>query len=218
MVRHHISFLSKVDLLSKAKENGNFVVNCPWKSVEELDAYFPAGLRRVIAENEMNLFTIDAYVVAVSVGLPSSRINQVMHSTFFELSQVLAKQGREQQLDAAVDRMHGTKYPKLVTSNKAALHAAPQNLNKEDYPASWLSAVKTEVSLKTHICQRHSTSGLLTNFQSYAQESDYEIWRRVASQGILNLEERLTSDSQSSRNVVWRTKCQSEFQAQADRA
>ena len=98
----------------------------------------------------MHLFTIDAHVVAVSVGLPSSRINQVMQSTFFEHSQELAKQGREQQLDAAVDRMYGAKYPKFVTSNNAALHTVPQNLNNVDYPASWLSAVETEVWRRAH--------------------------------------------------------------------
>ena len=162
------------------------MVSCPWKSVDELDAYFPATLRRVITGKKVNLFTIDVYVVAVSVGLPSSRINQVMQSTFFELLQELAKQGRERQRPAAVDRMYGAKHPKIVTSNKAALHAVPQNLNKVDYPASWLSAVETEV------------------------------WRRVACQGILNLEERLPSDSQSSRNAVWRMKCQSGFQTRAD--
>ena len=51
------------------------MVNCPWKSVEELDAFFPARLRRVIAEEKMNLFTIDAHVVAASVSaLPRASI------------------------------------------------------------------------------------------------------------------------------------------------
>ena len=68
-----------------------------------------------------------------------------MESTFFGLSQELAKQGREQQLDAGVDRMYGAKHPKIVTSNKAALYDVPQKLNKVDYPVSWLSAVETEV-------------------------------------------------------------------------
>lgn len=144
---HHTSFLSKFDLLSKAKDGGNFVVNCPWKSVEELDAHFPARLRRSIAEKKMNLYTIDAHAVAVSVGLPPSRINQVMQSTFFDLSQVLPKHEAVQQLEAAVDRMYGAKHPKIVASNKAALHAAPQNLNKVEYPESWGSAFDTEVSL-----------------------------------------------------------------------
>ena len=145
---HHTSFLSKFDLLSKAKDGGNFVVNCPWKSVEELDAHFPARLRRSIAEKKMNLYTIDAHAVAVSVELPPSRINQVMQSTFFDLSQVLPKHEALQQLEAAVDRMYDAKHPKIVTSNKAALHAAPQNLNKVEYPESWGSAFDTEVSLK----------------------------------------------------------------------
>ena len=75
-----------------------------------------------------------------------------MQSTFFELSQELTKQGREQQLDAAIDRMYGAKYSKIVTSNEAAVHAVPQSSNKVDYTALWLSAAETEISLKTHIC------------------------------------------------------------------
>ena len=53
-----------------------------------------------------------------------------------------------QQLEAAVDRMYCAKHPKIVKSNKAALHAAPQNLDKVKYPESWGSAFDTEVSLK----------------------------------------------------------------------
>ena len=53
-----------------------------------------------------------------------------------------------QQLEAAVDRMYGTKHSKIVTSNKGELHAAPQNLNKVEYLESWGSALDTEVSLK----------------------------------------------------------------------
>merc|ERR1719189_2543804 len=46
---HHTSFLPKFDMMSKAREGGVFVVNCPWKTVEELDVHFPAFLRRQIA-------------------------------------------------------------------------------------------------------------------------------------------------------------------------
>ena len=40
-----------------------------WKSVKELDAHFPARLRRSIAEKKMNLYTIDEHAVVVSVEL-----------------------------------------------------------------------------------------------------------------------------------------------------
>ena len=119
-----------------------------WKSVKELDAHFPARFRRSIAEKKMNLYTIDEHAVVVSVELLLSRINQVMQSMFFDLSPVLPKHDAVQQFEAVVDRMYGAKHPKIVTSNKAALHAAPQNLYKVEYPESWGSAFDTEVSLK----------------------------------------------------------------------
>ncbi|CAE7880878.1 unnamed protein product, partial [Symbiodinium sp. KB8] len=75
---HHTSFLAKFDMLSKVREGGAFVVNCPWKTVEELEKEFPAKLRRAIAEKKVELYTIDAHAVAGSVGLPAKRINQVM--------------------------------------------------------------------------------------------------------------------------------------------
>jgi len=72
---HHTSFLPKFDMLSKARPGANFVVNCPWTSIEDLEVNFPAKLRRAIAEKQVNLYTIDAHGAAVAVGLPAKRIN-----------------------------------------------------------------------------------------------------------------------------------------------
>jgi len=140
--------LPKFDMLSKAREGGVFVVNCPWKTVEELDVQFPAKLRREIAEKKVQLYTIDAHAVATSVGLPAKRINQVMQSTFFNLSSILPPEEAKAQLEAAIDRMYGQKSPEIVKSNKAALAAAPENLNRVTYPSSWLNAEDTPESLK----------------------------------------------------------------------
>ena len=73
---HHPSFLPKFDMLSKARKGANFVVNCPWTTLEDLEVHFPAKLRRGIAEKRVTLYTIDAHAVALSVGLPAKRINQ----------------------------------------------------------------------------------------------------------------------------------------------
>ena len=145
---HHTSFLPKFDMLSKARQGGAFVVNCPWKTVEELDVQFPATLRRQIAEKNVELYTIDAHAVASSVGLPAKRINQVMQSTFFNLSGILPPEDAKAQLEAAIDRMYGKKSPDIVKSNKAALAAAPENLNRVKYPQSWLEAEDTPESIR----------------------------------------------------------------------
>jgi pyruvate-ferredoxin/flavodoxin oxidoreductase len=106
---HHTSFLGKLDLLSKARPGGVFVVNCPWKTVQDLDLNLPARLRREIAEKEMQFYTVDAHEVASSVGLPAKRINQVMQGTFFHLSEILPEKEAKEQLEGAIDRLYGKK-------------------------------------------------------------------------------------------------------------
>eukprot|EP00437_Effrenium_voratum_P033959 CAMPEP_0181476616 /NCGR_PEP_ID=MMETSP1110-20121109/41797_1 /TAXON_ID=174948 /ORGANISM="Symbiodinium sp., Strain CCMP421" /LENGTH=1846 /DNA_ID=CAMNT_0023601901 /DNA_START=106 /DNA_END=5646 /DNA_ORIENTATION=- len=145
---HHTSFLAKFDMLSKVREGGAFVVNCPWSTVEELEQEFPAKLRQAIAEKKAELYTIDAHAVASSVGLPAKRINQVMQATFFNLSGILPPEDAKEQLEGAIDRMYGKKSPEIVRQNKAALAAAPENLNRIQYPESWINAEDNESSLK----------------------------------------------------------------------
>eukprot|EP00930_Biecheleria_cincta_P040888 TRINITY_DN279_c0_g1_i4.p1 TRINITY_DN279_c0_g1~~TRINITY_DN279_c0_g1_i4.p1 ORF type:complete len:1874 (+),score=404.50 TRINITY_DN279_c0_g1_i4:640-5622(+) len=163
---HHTSFLPKFDMLSKAREGGVFVVNCPWNTVETLENEFPAKLRRAIAEKKVDLYTIDAHAVATSVGLPAKRINQVMQATFFNLSNILPPEDAKAQLEAAIDRMYGKKSPDIVRSNKAALAAAAENLNKIDYPASWLTAEDNENSAKVANPSATKYSAPLDEFSS----------------------------------------------------
>lgn len=146
---HHTSFLAKYDMLNLARQGAPFVVNCPWSSLEDLENNLPAKLRRAIAEKEAVLYTVDAHAVAASVGLPAKRINQIMQATFFHLSAILPEDTAKTLLEGAIDRMYGAKSPQIVSANKAALAAAVSNLNKIQYPASWVNAEDNEASLKT---------------------------------------------------------------------
>jgi homodimeric pyruvate:ferredoxin (flavodoxin) oxidoreductase len=145
---HNTSFLPKFDMVGKARPGASFVVNCPWSTIEELDNEFPAKLRRDIAEKQVDLYTIDAHAVAASVGLPAKRINQIMQGTFFHLSGILPPDDARAQLDAAIDRMYGKKSPQIVSANKNALAAAVTNLNKIEYPESWINAEESAKSAK----------------------------------------------------------------------
>jgi len=152
---HHTSFLYKSDVLKYSAPKSTFVINCPWNTIEQLDNELPARIRREIAELGLDLYTVDAHHVAVSVGLPAKRINQIMQGTFFHLSEVLPEPIAKSLLEDAIDRLYGRKSPQIVASNKAALAAAVQNLHKIDYPASWATAEDNETSLKRQ--QRNMT-------------------------------------------------------------
>jgi len=73
---HNPAFVHKYDLLAGIKENGKFVLNCPWAR-DELEANIPASLKRTIAEKHLKFYTIDAVKLAGEVGL-GGRINMIM--------------------------------------------------------------------------------------------------------------------------------------------
>ena len=85
---HLASYVHKYNMLQNLKQGGTFVLNAPWKTVEELEANLPSALKRQLAEKEAKLYVIDATAVAQKVGL-RQRINMVMQAVFFKLSNVL---------------------------------------------------------------------------------------------------------------------------------
>jgi len=83
---HHPSYLRKFDTLKTIKQGGTVVLNCAW-TPEELNAELPESVKSQIAREGASLYTIDATKVAQDAGL-GLRINMVMQSCFFHLSEV----------------------------------------------------------------------------------------------------------------------------------
>ena len=62
-------------------------MNCQW-SDEELETKLPGILKRQIANNDINFYTINATDIASEIGL-GSRINMIMQAAFFKLANVI---------------------------------------------------------------------------------------------------------------------------------
>lgn len=135
---HNKSFIFNFDVLKGLKKNGSFVLNCPWKQ-EELDEKLPAFMKRYIAENNINFYTIDAVSIAQSIGL-GGRINMIMQSAFFKLSNVIPVDDAVAHLKKSVEKSYGRKGQNIVDMNKAAIDKGIEVLHKVEIPASWKSA------------------------------------------------------------------------------
>lgn len=135
---HNPAFVHKYDLLAGIKENGTFVLNCPWTD-EELDKKLPASLKRTIAEKNLKFYTIDAVKIASQVGL-GGRINMIMQTVFFKLAGVLPLEEAIAKLKEAIKKAYGRKGEKVVQMNYAGVDAALDNLVEVDVPDSWASA------------------------------------------------------------------------------
>ncbi len=135
---HNPTYVDKYDLLEGIKEGGTFVLNSPW-SLEEMEEVFPANLKKKIAENNLKFYNIDAVKIAKEVGL-GQRINMVMQTVFFKLSEILEVDEAVKLLKEAIKKTYGHKGDEIVNMNYKAVDGALEKIEKIDYPDSWKNA------------------------------------------------------------------------------
>ncbi|QTL98732.1 pyruvate:ferredoxin (flavodoxin) oxidoreductase [Iocasia frigidifontis] len=145
---HNKSFIYHYDILQGLKDNGTFVLNCPW-SQDELDEKLPAVIKRYLVDNNIDFYIIDAVSVAQGVGL-SNRINMVMQTVFFKLTDVISIDKAIQYLKEFIDKTYGKKGQKIVDMNYKAVDMALEHLVKVELPAEWkeIKAQKEEYPFK----------------------------------------------------------------------
>ncbi|MFR5439710.1 MAG: pyruvate:ferredoxin (flavodoxin) oxidoreductase, partial [Monoglobus pectinilyticus] len=141
---HKPAYIHQYDLLEGLKKGGTFLLNCVW-SDEELDEKLPASIKRYIAENNINFYTINAVDVAVKVGLGPTRINMVTQGAFFKLADVIPFDEAVGYIKAAIKKTYGKKGDEIVKMNCDAVDGAIDALHKVDVPASWKDAVDEPV-------------------------------------------------------------------------
>ncbi len=141
---HKPAYVHQYDVLEGLKKGGTFLLNCVW-SPEELDEKLPANVKRYIAENDIEFYTINAVDVAVKVGLGPNRINMVTQSAFFKLSNVIEFEKAVTLIKDAIKKTYGKKGDEIVNMNCAAVDGAIDALVKIDVPASWKDAVDSDV-------------------------------------------------------------------------
>ncbi|NLH45207.1 MAG: pyruvate:ferredoxin (flavodoxin) oxidoreductase [Acholeplasmataceae bacterium] len=139
---HNQSYVNKYDVLAGLKKNGTFLLNCRWNA-EELEANLPAAMKRYIAKNNINFYTIDAVKIAEEIGL-GGRINMIMQSAFFKLADIIPVEDAVKYLKEAVDHSYGLKGQTILNMNYAAIDKGVDAIVKINVPADWSEAADTE--------------------------------------------------------------------------
>ncbi len=132
---HQPSYVDKYDLLHGIRENGIFVLNSAW-TLQEMEQHLPASLKRDIARKKVRFYNINAVEIAEGVGL-GGRINMVMQTAFFKLSEVLPIDEAIDQLKKAVKKTYEKKGMDVVEKNWKAIDAALGGIEEIKYPESW---------------------------------------------------------------------------------
>ncbi|MHC1721109.1 MAG: pyruvate:ferredoxin (flavodoxin) oxidoreductase [Clostridiaceae bacterium] len=139
---HNQSYVYKYNVLEGLKKGSKFLLNCTW-TPEELDEKLPAFMKRFIAENNIDFYTINAVEIAQGIGL-GGRINMIMQSAFFKLADIIPIEEAVKYLKGAVIASYGNKGQKIIDMNNTAIDKGVESFVKINVPASWKDAVDKE--------------------------------------------------------------------------
>ncbi|MDR3072847.1 MAG: pyruvate:ferredoxin (flavodoxin) oxidoreductase, partial [Clostridiales Family XIII bacterium] len=135
---HNQQYVHQYDMLKDLREGGKFLLNTFW-TPEELERQLPASMKREIAEKHIEFYIIDGFKYAREIGL-GSRINMLMQSAFFKLTEVIPLDDAVKYLKQGIDKTYGKKGQKILDMNYAAVDAGLAHIVKVDVPASWATA------------------------------------------------------------------------------
>ena len=117
------------------KTGGVFMINCQW-SDEELGQHLNAEAKKYIADNNIQLYTINAIDKAIEIGM-GKRTNTILQSAFFKLADVMPIDDAINFMKQAAQKSYGKKGQDVVEMNWKAIDAGVDAIHKVDVPASW---------------------------------------------------------------------------------
>ena len=153
---HKASYIHQYDMVSDVKPGGVFLLNCSWNQ-DELEEHLPGQVKRYIAENNIQFYTIDGVQIGKEIGL-GNRINTVLQSAFFTLAKIIPAEDAIKYMKDAATASYSKKGDAIVKMNHDAIDAGAKRIVKVDVPESWKNAKDEDLSVK------HEGSGKLIDY------------------------------------------------------
>ncbi|MCP4375064.1 MAG: pyruvate:ferredoxin (flavodoxin) oxidoreductase, partial [bacterium] len=125
---HQFSFLEKYNMLASIVDGGTFLLNAPM-AAEEVWGALPRQVQQTIIDKKLKVYSIDADKVAEATGM-GRRINTVMQTAFFYLSNVLPQDEAIAAIKNAIKKTYGKKGDEIVQMNYNAVDQAIAHLHE----------------------------------------------------------------------------------------
>ena len=136
---HVPSYITKgFPIVRDVKPGGVFLINCQW-SFEELEHHLDAASKRYIANNNIQLYMINAIDLAKKIGM-GKRTNTILQSAFFSLAKVMPEAEAIQYMKDAALHSYLKKGQDVVDMNYNAIDAGATAYVKVEVPAAWADA------------------------------------------------------------------------------
>ena len=139
---HQFNFLEKMDVLQVAAPNSVFLLNSPY-GPKEVWEKLPQNVQRQIVDKQLRVHVIDALKVAADTGM-GGRINTIMQTCFFALSEILPRDQAIGQIKKAIRKTYGRRGEQVLERNFAAVDATLAALHEVQVPAMKTSDIPME--------------------------------------------------------------------------
>ncbi len=136
---HNPSYVEKgYRMVNDVKPGGVFLINCQWDA-KELEEKLSGEAKRYIAQNNIQLYTVNAIDLAAQIGM-GKRTNTILQSAFFALAKVMPQEEAIQHMKDAATKSYMKKGQDVVDMNHKAIDAGATAFVKIDVPAAWADA------------------------------------------------------------------------------
>ena len=137
---HNPSYVTKgFKMVQDVKPGGVYMINCQW-DFDELNHHMDAASKRYIAQNNIQLYTIDAIDLAIEIGM-GKRNNTILQSAFFSLAKVMPEEEAITYMKEKAKASYLKKGQDIVDMNYKAIDLGATAYKKIDVPADWANAV-----------------------------------------------------------------------------
>ena len=135
---HNPSYIRKFNMVQEIVDGGSFLLNCPW-SVEDLEKEIPGQVKKYMYDHKINFYIMNGSKIGVEVGMGPTRINTILQSAFFTITEIIPKEDALKFMKDAAQKTYGRKGQDVVEKNWKAIDAGadPKNLIKVEIPESW---------------------------------------------------------------------------------
>lgn len=137
---HVPAYVHLYDVLKGLKKGGSFLLNSIWDE-EETKRRLPSGMKKYMAENDINFYIINGTKLGEEIGL-GNRTNTIMQSAFFKITQVIPFEVAVAEMKKAIVKSYGRMGEKVINMNYAAVDAGANNVVKVSVPAEWKNIVE----------------------------------------------------------------------------
>ena len=133
---HNPAYVTQgMKMVQDVKPGGVFMINCQW-SDEELGHHLNAEAKKYIADNNIQLYTINAIDKAIEIGM-GKRTNTILQSAFFKLADVMPIDEAVEFMKQAAKKSYSKKGDAVVEMNYKAIDAGVDAVHKVEVPAAW---------------------------------------------------------------------------------